>query len=61
MELKINYVTPIPAKRISENGEIDLRIASKNCTKINVSAFKNDTLICDFGYFSVDKQLKVNE
>ena len=60
MELKINYVTPIPAKRISENGEIDLRIASKNCTKINVSAFKNDTLICDFGYFSVDKQLKVN-
>lgn len=60
MELKINYVTPIPAKRVSENGEIDLRIASKNCTKINVSAFKNDTLICDFGYFSVDKQLKVN-
>lgn len=39
---KLYYFTPVPGRRISENGKVEFRIAAKDCDKVNVYAIVDE-------------------
>ena len=39
---KLFCFTPVPGRRISENGRVEFRLAAKDCDKVNVYAVLKD-------------------
>ncbi|HPE95458.1 MAG TPA: DUF4434 domain-containing protein [Bacillota bacterium] len=56
-----NFCTPVPARRISAKAQVEWRVASKNCTRINITVRQNGAVVRDCGTFEITPDLALNK
>lgn len=59
--MKQQYCTPVPARRVSENGRLELRLASQEAQQVRVQAVRADGSVRDCGSFPITAGLALNK
>ena len=56
-----HYCTPVPARRISTNGRLELRIVSKEAVRVQILAVKDSGIVQDCGTYDILSNSTLNK